>query len=173
MKKLLFLLLMILSGTGAWCQADASDATHGPDPKAMEKIRAARVAYITERLKLTPEEAEKFWPIYTEFADKRTQLRQEFEQARKTQDPSANDEESQRKLIDLGLKLKQQELDLEKEYSSRLLQTISAQKLMNLKPAEEDFRNLILRQIQQRQLQEDRKDLMRDKVEQQRRDMNN
>jgi hypothetical protein len=33
-----------------------------PDPKAEQKIKAAHAAYITERLELTPEEAEKFWP---------------------------------------------------------------------------------------------------------------
>ena len=30
-----------------------------------EKVKALKVAYITEQLDLTTEEAQKFWPIYT------------------------------------------------------------------------------------------------------------
>ena len=38
------------------------------EPKVREKIEAARIAYITDQLALTPEEAEKFWPIYRAMA---------------------------------------------------------------------------------------------------------
>lgn len=53
------------------------------DPRARQRIEAARIAFITERLGLTPEEAEKFWPVYREFYQKRIELRQQLEQARK------------------------------------------------------------------------------------------
>jgi hypothetical protein len=38
----------------------------GQDRDARQKIESARIALITERLGLTPEQAEKFWPIYNE-----------------------------------------------------------------------------------------------------------
>ena len=40
-------------------------------PEARRKIQAARIALISERLGLTPEQAEKFWPVYREFSQKR------------------------------------------------------------------------------------------------------
>ena len=35
-----------------------------------EKLKAHKIAYITERLQLTPAEAEKFWPVYNELEAK-------------------------------------------------------------------------------------------------------
>ena len=31
-----------------------------------EKLKAHKIAFITDRLQLTPAEAEKFWPVYNE-----------------------------------------------------------------------------------------------------------
>ncbi len=42
-----------------------------------EKVKALKVAYITEQLDLTKEEAQKFWPIYNAFDDKQAELRHE------------------------------------------------------------------------------------------------
>jgi hypothetical protein len=143
------------------------------DPRAQEKIKAARIAYITDRLGLTPEEAERFWPIYREFSNKRMELKQQFDQARKNPNTSKPKEEAERELVDLGLKLKQQELDLEKDYSKRILDVIPAQKLMALKKAEDDFRRLLIQQIQQRQLQQQRKQQLQERNEQRLRQRNN
>ncbi len=143
------------------------------DLKAQEKIKAARTAYITERLGLTPEEAEKFWPVYREFSTKRVALKTEFENARRNPDPKRTQEENERYLLDLNFQLKQRELDLEKEYSGRILNTISPQKLMALRQAEQDFRNMIIKQIQQRQLQEQRRQQFQERNEQRLRQRNN
>ena len=35
-----------------------------------DKVKALKVAYITEELNLTTEEAQRFWPIYNAFDDK-------------------------------------------------------------------------------------------------------
>ena len=121
------------------------------DPKVKQKIDAARIAFITERLGLTPDEAEKFWPVYREFTSKRQEMRKEFNQTRKNPDPNRTTEQNEQEALDLGLKLKQRELDLEKEYSGKLLKTVSAQKVMALRSAENDFRKILINQIQKRQ----------------------
>lgn len=125
------------------------------DPKAKARIDAARAAYITDRLGLTTEEAEKFWPVYREFAGRRQELRQQFINAKREGKPD-------QELVDLGLKVKQQELDLEKEYSGKMMKVISAEKLMNLRTAEREFTRLIIQQIQQRQQQGERRQQFRE-----------
>src|SRR6185503_11465850 len=85
------------------------------DSKAQEKIKAARIAFITERLGLTPEEAEKFWPVYREFSMKRQEIKMQFKENRKNPDPAKSTEQNEKESLELGLKLKQRELDLEKE----------------------------------------------------------
>ena len=146
--------------------AQNQDAVDNLDPKAREKIRAAQIAFITDRLGLTPKEAEKFWPVYNEFAQKRNQIRQEMQDARRSRPADQKDEEFQKQMIDLGLKLKQRELDLEKEYSNKILDVITPQKLMALRKAEADFRTMVIRQIQQRQMQQQRRQDFRDRNDQ-------
>ena len=169
MKKIAYILLLMLIISPAWSQTDSPPR---PDPKAQEKIKAARITFITERLGLTPAEAERFWPIYREFSMKREELRLQFDQARKTADPVKPQEQHEKELIELGLQLKQRELDLEKEYSGRILNVLPAQKLMALKTAEDDFRRLLIQQIQQRQIQEQRKE-QQERNEQRLRQRNN
>lgn len=142
------------------------------DPRARQRIEAARIAFITERLGLTPEEAEKFWPVYREFYQKRIELRQQLEQARKNQNNNAT-EEQQKRLLEMELQVRQRELDLEKEYSGRLLQTIPPQKLLTLRQAENEFREMVLRQIQKRQAQQQRQQKFQDRNEQRLRQRNN
>lgn len=163
--KLLKTFFLLLVAATAWAQNDDLDAVQ-PDPKAEQKIKAAHAAYITERLGLTPEEAEKFWPVYREYSQKRQEIRQQFRTAKEKG-------ASEKDLLDLDLKVKQQQLDLEKDYSGRLQKVITPQKMMNLRQAEGDFRKLLLRQIQQRQMQRERGDQQRDRARQRLQQRNN
>lgn len=166
MKTFLKILFLTLVTTSVFAQEDDVPA---PDAKARDKINAARVAYITEQLQLTPQEAEKFWPIYREFSERRREIRQQLREAGKTPDPGKTDQE----IVDHQFKVKQQELDLEKDYSGRLLKVISAQKLRTLPQAERRFRQLILDQIQRRQSRQERQQNLREKSQQQPEKRNN
>jgi len=115
-----------------------------------EKIKAARIGMITERLNLTPEQAQKFWPLYNEFTGKKREVRRELNQALKNVDRENATEQEMRDLVELRLHVKQKELDLERLYSSRLLNVISTEQLVRLSKAESDFRQKVLRTIQQR-----------------------
>ena len=55
-----------------------------------ERIEAQRVASITQRVNLTPEEEQTFWPNYNEYRDKETQLKDQ----RPTRDDSQNMDEA-------------------------------------------------------------------------------
>jgi hypothetical protein len=63
----------------------------------------------------------------------------------------------------MGFALKQRELDLEKVYSERLLRVISAQQMLNLRKAEGDFQRIILEQIQQRRMIQQRNETIRER----------
>jgi len=160
MRALINILFAILMITPAFAQED--DLPAGQDPKVRDKIQAARIAYITDQLKLTPAEAEKFWPIYREFAEKRHALRQQLKDMQAKPDQSKSPEQNDKDLVDNQFKVKQQELNLEKDYSGKLLNVISAQKLRTLPEAERRFRQMIIEQIQRRQLQMERQRNLQD-----------
>ena len=128
------------------------------DPQVQERIKAARVAFITERLALTPEEAEKFWPVYRELSEKRLTLREQFEQRKNNPDPKKTVEQNEKEIMEYGFQLRQKELDLEREYAPKILNTIPSQKMMMLRKAEDDFRMMIMNQIQKRQGMQQQRD---------------
>ena len=116
----------------------------------MEKIQSARIGLITQRLNLTPEQAQKFWPVYNEYIQKKHELRQEIVASRQDVDRKNLSDEESRKVMDRSMDIKQKMLDLEKEYSIRLQQVITPQQILELYKAEEDFRRMILQRLQER-----------------------
>lgn len=176
MKKIttiLFGLMLTLVAFGQDEDPVTDPGTGTPDAKAKEKLIAVHAAYITERLGLTPAEAEKFWPIYREFSQKRQEMRQQYRDQRKNPDPNKTVEQNEKEALEQGLKLKQRELDLEKEYSGKLLNAVPAQKVMALRKAEDDFRRIIRDQIQKRQELQQQRQRQLEKNDQRLRQRNN
>jgi hypothetical protein len=166
MKKLVIIGLYILSISIAFGQEQPEADNAVQDPKVQERIRNLRIAYISDKLGLTPEQAEKFWPVYREFSDQRKTLYQDFAKSRRefnAQNPTPNEQEEQ---VRLGLELKQKELDLEKDYSGRLMKIITAQQMLNLRKAEGDFQRMILQQVQQRRMMQQRNETIRERNQQ-------
>lgn len=175
MKKLLIPILFFMCAFMGTAQDNPPQEKQ--DPKNLEKINAARIALISEKLKLTPEQAEKFWPIYREFTEHRMELRKQLREAERIQDPSKPKPERDQELIKLALQLKQQNVDLEKNYSERLLKVISAQQLLTLPKAEEEFRRMLLHRLQEREdlreMRRENRENLRQKLEQRSREKNN
>lgn len=163
MKSIITLLLSFIFLLPAMAQ---DEAELPKDARAREKIIAARIAYITEKLNLTPAEAEKFWPIYNEFDEKRKEIRTEAKQVRQNPDPSRSAEENQKAALAQQHEFRQKELNLEKDYSTRLLNVVSAQKVMSLPKAEKDFRTILLKKMQQQQMLKEQRQQQRDRKDQ-------
>jgi len=151
MKRVSIILILFFISFGSFAQ----------NRDAMKKIESARIALITERLGLSPAQAEKFWPVYREYNMERREIRQQFRSARQGLDMKNLTEEQSKQLIQKGMEMKQKELNLEKEYSNRLTEVISTQQLFRLKNAEKDFQQMILKRIQnQRQRQDQNQKMM-------------
>lgn len=66
MKKYLLILTLAL---GSIFSVKAQDDLPADANKRQEKIEALYVAYVTQQLSLTPDEAQKFWPLHTQFVN--------------------------------------------------------------------------------------------------------
>jgi hypothetical protein len=64
-------------------------------------------------------------------------------------------EEQSRELLDKGLQLKERQLQLEKRYTERLNTVITNQQILQLRRAEDDFRQMLLERIERRREQRD------------------
>lgn len=112
-----------------------------------ERIEAQRVAFITQRVNLTPEEAQAFWPIYNEYRDKEKMLKKNRPIRDEVMDMDEADAE---KYLDNLLTIEQQELDLKKEYTQRLKSVISVKKILRFYAAERMFKERLLQAMNQR-----------------------
>ena len=166
MKNILIISLWLLSAATAFGQDVPEVDPIAQDPKVQERIKSLRIAYISDKLGLTPEQAEKFWPVYREFSDKRREMRQEFAKTNREFNSQNLAPQEQEKQVTLGLELKQRELDLEKDYSGKLMKVISAQQMLNLRRAEGDFQRMILQQVQQRRMMQQRNETIRERNQQ-------
>jgi len=150
MKGFVITLLMVVVGSTSWVNAQDNRM----DKKAMQQIEAARIGMITERLGLSPDQAQRFWPMYNEFSQKRREIRSQLNEARKGIDPNNLSDQDSQRLMELSLEMRQSEVNLEREYTGKLRDVISAQQVLALRKAEDDFRKLILQRIEDRQRQQ-------------------
>lgn len=162
MRHLVTILFLVAAAFGAKAQQEDPEPAQ-LDPKAQEKINSLRIAYLTDKLGLTSEQAEKFWPIYREFAQKRMEIRSELRDAAKGIDKNNPDPKKQQELVDLSLKVKQRVLDLEKDYSGRLLKVVTAEQMLRLPNAEAEFRGYLNDLLQQRRINQQRRENFREK----------
>lgn len=115
-----------------------------------EKIKALKVAYITDKLQLTTEEAQIFWPVYNEFDEKRHNLEMEISGQRADNRPDIalmTDEEVDR-YIQERLQQEEQILELKQEYYVKFKDVLPVKKVFRLFEAETGFKKLLLERLQ-------------------------
>ena len=119
-----------------------------------EKVKALKVAYITEQLDLTTDEAQKFWPVYNAFDDKQGELRHEKMRAILDRfQPGNVDKLSEKEASALLIQMEKIEEDLfnlRNKFIKDLQGVISAKKIIKLKKAEEDFNRELLKQMREK-----------------------
>ena len=113
-----------------------------------EKIKAMQIGYITEKLSLTSEEAQKFWPIYNEFDDKMEAIRKEMRTPNKEgfSIDDMNDAEVE-KMVNAHIIVRQKELDIQKEYHTKFKAVLPIKKVAKLYKADQDFKRDLLQKI--------------------------
>lgn len=117
--------------------------------KKKEQIKAQKVAFITEKLNLTVDEAQKFWPVYNEMAAKTEELekkRRSIVQNYHKNKQSLTSEQMEA-LTDKMLKLEIMSVKLEVEYYRKFKEILSPEKIIELKISEHQFKHELLKQL--------------------------
>ncbi|HCI57931.1 MAG: hypothetical protein JST71_07155 [Bacteroidetes bacterium] len=117
-----------------------------------EKAEAMKIGFITNRLNLTQDEAKKFWPVYNQFQDELSSLRQKRRGNRRDarQDFDQLSDKETEKVVDDEILFRQSELDILKKYHAQFKQVLPIKKVAMLYQAEEDFKKELLRQLKDR-----------------------
>lgn len=114
-----------------------------------ENIKALKTAFITTELNLSSEEAQKFWPIYNVYSDRKHDLMQERKKLLSSDSfqkmDNIDEKEAEKLLVQLE-KIDAEFFDIRKKMIINLKPIIGAKKLLKLKKTEEDFNRKLLKQ---------------------------
>lgn len=143
--KLLIPTLLILT----WLCVSANAQGNG---EKRENIESMKIAYLTKKLNLTSEEAQKFWPVFNQFS---SELEAVKNNRRKTirnakEDFDQLSDKDVEKVVDGDLIFRQQELDIVKKYHNQFKQVLPIKKVAMLYRAEDDFKKELIEKIKER-----------------------
>ncbi|MEJ2585197.1 MAG: hypothetical protein P8Z38_09185 [Robiginitalea sp.] len=122
------------------------------DRRNQEQIKSLKIAFFTERLNLTPEEATVFWPIYNDHEKEKEGLRDQQRQELRDRFSNLDEisEQEAQKALKRYLDLEEQEEELDKEFYERIAREFSAVRTLKLFQAEWDFRRRLLQEYRKR-----------------------
>ena len=146
MKKLIYTLIIIIISLN-----HVIAQPHGK----REKLKAYKTAYLTEQLDLTPDEAEKFWPVYNAYEKNIFQLKvlkiNEMRDIIKEQGgiESLSEKEANQLLSKL-LDNDQALIDAKKDLYKNLAKIISTKKILMLNRSEHQFNRKLLSDYRKR-----------------------
>jgi len=127
-------------------------AQSGNFQEKKEHIEALKASFITQKLNLTRDEAQKFWPVYNEYQDAKEALRkerhEEFKKYKETFDSLSEKELTE--FVDKQIIYRQRELDIDKKYHAEFKSVLPIKKVAMLYRAEDEFRKEVLKEIQNR-----------------------
>lgn len=118
---------------------------------AMERFNAQRIAFFTEKLRLTPEEAQEFWPVYNEYQTEKNkiiEIRKELTRNLVQNQRTLSDNEIEKIGNDYVASVIK-EAELLQSYHERFKEVLPIRKVMRIYQTETQFKNYLLRQIQQ------------------------
>lgn len=147
---LLLMAILMFSFVANAQEGQQKNGQQGNNKKAKkEKMEAQKIAFITQEVNLTPEEAKVFWPIYNEYEAKRQDMRKAF----KSPDYLHKDEidklteKEAAQILDNQLVEAQKFVDLRKEYHTKFKAVLPAVKVLKLYNAEREFQKMLIDKI--------------------------
>ena len=145
--------VLLVAGAVAYAQpAEPDKAKHA---KHMEQMRSEKIGFLTERLALTPEEAQVFWPVYNAYEKEMMEAGKAVREARKALRPAKDQAEPSEKevkaRIDDYLKALKAEAEIKAKYNGQFMKVLPAVKVAKLYMVEEHFQNKMLREMFKRQ----------------------
>jgi Spy/CpxP family protein refolding chaperone len=102
---------------------------------------------ITNRLNLSTEQSQQFWPVYNEFDGKKKDIRKQMRRLIVETNTLTTPDEKILANIKETLNLQQREVDLEREYMNKFLKVINVRQLAELYKAEQVFTQMLIQRL--------------------------
>ncbi|WP_343671361.1 hypothetical protein [Chitinophaga sp.] len=146
-----FYILCLFFITSLLCRPSPGMAqSGGSDAEIKDKIRAAEIAYLAQKLDLTPDEAQKFWPVYNQYTKEVELLI--AERNNRNNASNAAEKANSKTNGDQELKYDQRMLDIKNHYDKEFQKVLPANKAGSVFRSEREFRVQLIRQLKERQM---------------------
>jgi len=113
-----------------------------------ERIKAMKVAFITQELNMDAKLAEKFWPVYNKYERAKMDLHIK-ERFQSENNENITEAEAEKKLTEF-LNIEKEEYTIKKELYSNLKQIMSAKEIIKLQKLESDFNKKLIKEYHAR-----------------------
>lgn len=136
-----------------------------------ERMKAAKIAFLTSKLDLDSETAQKFWPIYNEFEGFQDDSHKEFMKKvkevvgdtkidRGMRDLAKLSDEQARAMLKLMHERKEADIKLERVYLDKFLDVLSPKQVLTVYQFDAEFRRTLMKRFseQSRRRNEQSKD---------------
>lgn len=147
MKKVISVLcLLAVLATGALAQEQHQQrGRQGRDGEGWrERVRAEKVAFLTEQIDLTESEAQVFWPIYNQLQKEQREVFEAVRKAYEAMEKGVNEGKTGKemeKLVEAYVNAKDKNEGIETKYLNKLMKALPAEKVARYYVAEEKFRH--------------------------------
>lgn len=150
MKKFFYIAFL-----SAVMMASAFSVSARPQPHNdwKQKMMSEKIAFLTMELGITPEEAQKFWPIYNEVDKKRDEAMFKVFSAFQALENGVSEGKSEKEienLLEKYLEAMEEQRDVEDEAAEKYLKVLSVDKVAKLYVGEEKFRRQHIRRLHER-----------------------
>lgn len=132
MKKLLLIVSLFLTLGSAVIAQSGDDDKKNPGGR----VEALKIAYLTQKLNLSPDEAQKFWPIYNKYAAEIRKVRIDGRVNKETE-----------------IEIEEKILAIRKKYNSEFTKALTPEKVNAFFKAEKDFGTVLQKELMERRQQ--------------------
>lgn len=94
-----------------------------------DRVRALRIAYITDKIHLSSQQSEQFWPLYNRYQDEIRAIRRDDR-------------------IEDDIAMSEAILEVKKKYKVEFLKVISQEQLTALYKAEREFKAMLIKRLE-------------------------
>jgi NCAIR mutase (PurE)-related protein len=103
-----------------------------------DEVKAVKVSFITDMMKLSPAQASQFWPVYNRYDNEMRNIRKGIRALTTEKGKTAEE------IIDERQKLSEREVSIKAKYNEEFLKIVSAAQLNQMYAAEAKFRQYLL-----------------------------
>lgn len=141
MKKVFLLITVLVSLLSFSCV----DVATAQERLSREQFKIKQQTYLMEKAGLTVEESAKFFPIYFELQDKKTEINNSYWKVFQNIKPGETTEAQYKEILTTIYDTRIRIDKLEQSYSEKFLKIISAEKLCKVFMAETNFHRDLMR----------------------------